>query len=119
MGVVVVVGVACTQLSCNQGRGGPQEKFSACLTQKKTKTKKIYRPCSESLLELVLEPDPEELESSSSSSESSELELLLALSREEPLLPRPAMLPVGVALLPARRERGRGEEGMDYQREEG
>lgn len=45
----------------------------------------FYRPCSESLLELVLEPEPEELESSSSSSssESSELELLLALRRED------------------------------------
>ena len=76
-----------------------REEFSACLT------KIFYRPCSESLLELVLDPDPDELESSSSSSssESSELELLLALSREEHLLPRPAMLPVGVALLPGER----------------
>ena len=41
-----------------------------------------FPPCSESLDELVLEPEPDELESSSSS-ESSELELLLALSRED------------------------------------
>ena len=40
-----------------------------------------FPPCSESLDELVLEPEPDELESSSS--ESSELELLLALSRED------------------------------------
>ena len=40
-----------------------------------------FPPCSESLEELVLEPEPDELESSSS--ESSELELLLALSRED------------------------------------
>ena len=38
------------------------------------------RPGSESLLELVLEPDPEELDSSSLSSE---LLLLLALRRED------------------------------------
>ena len=40
-----------------------------------------FPPCSESLDELVLEPEPDELESSSS--DSSELELLLALSRED------------------------------------
>ena len=40
-----------------------------------------FPPCSESLDELVLEPEPDELESSSS--ESSELELLLALSRDD------------------------------------
>ena len=40
-----------------------------------------FPPCSESLDELVLEPEPDALESSSS--ESSELELLLALSRDD------------------------------------
>ena len=40
-----------------------------------------FPPCSESLDELVLEPEPDELESSSS--EPSELELLLALSRDD------------------------------------
>ena len=39
-----------------------------------------FPPCSESLDELVLEPEPDELESSS---ESSELELLLALRRDD------------------------------------
>ena len=48
-----------------------------------------YRPCSESLLELVLEPVPDELESSSSS-DSSELELLLALRRDDLLDSKPA-----------------------------
>lgn len=64
------------------------------------------RPCSESLLELVLDPEPEELESSSSS-ESSELELLLALRREDlgsclaKLAPGGALVPLE---LPPRQE---------------
>ena len=55
------------------------------------------RPVSESVLELVLEPDPELLDSSS---ESSELLLLLLALRREDLGSDDAIIPPPSSLLP-------------------